>query len=256
MSSLASLQRRFQRHVIRPGRAMAAEVLETPRAGAARRLSIYADGYRSRLLEALGNDYPILRALLGPDRFEALMRGFVESRPSRHPNLRWYGGALARTLGRGALADLARFEWTIGLAFDAADGPLATAGDAAAVAAARWPAMRLEMHPSVHVLELRSNAPAVWQALAAGAPPPRLARRRPATWLVWRKDLTPHFRRVPTAEAAALACAARGADFARLCRLVGRADRAAQWLRNWLEEGLVARLGPGAPRARFRSRAG
>jgi hypothetical protein len=240
VNSLAALQRRFQRHVLRPGRAMAGEILETPRAGAARRLSVYADGYRSRLLEALGNDYPALRALLGPDRFEILMRGYIESRPSRHPNLRWYGGALARYLGRGALADLAGFEWTIGLAFDAADAPLAMAEDAAAVATARWPAMRLALHPSVHTIELRSNAPAVWQALAGRAPPPRLAGRRPATWLVWRKDQAPYFRRMPVAEAAALALAARGGSFAAICRQVGRADRAALLLRNWLEEGLIA----------------
>jgi len=56
MKDLAALQRSFQRHVYRPGRAMERSVLATPRANAGRRLGVYADGYRARLVEALGTD--------------------------------------------------------------------------------------------------------------------------------------------------------------------------------------------------------
>ena len=138
MKDLESLQRAFQRHVYRPGRAMERAVLEAPRANAARRLGIYADAYRSRLVEALASDYPALKEVLGESRFDRLMRAFVAAHPSRTPNLRWYGGELARFLGhssrgrgRRPLAELARFEWALGLAFDAQDAPLVGAEDAA-----------------------------------------------------------------------------------------------------------------------------
>ena len=230
-------------------------VLTTPRASAARRLGVYADAYRLRLVEALGKDYPALRGLLGEIGFSRMMREFVAAQPSRHRNLRWYGGELAKFLSRSLrwrrrplLAELAQFEWALGLAFDAADVPAVTAEEIARFPAADWPGMRLRLDPSVRLLWLRSNAPHVWRAASAGRKPPAAAmRRRPLGWLVWRKGHEPFYRALPPEEAWALDAAARGRDFASLAsglrRFVG-AERAAhtgaQLLRNWLREGLVS----------------
>jgi len=260
VKELASLQRAFQRHVYLPGRAMERAVLPASRANAGRRLAVYADAYRSRLVEALGTDYPALQTLLGETGFGRMMRDFVAAHPSRHSNLRWYGGELARFLarsrrsrGRPLLAELARFEWALGLAFDAADAPLATAQEVARVPAADWPGMRLRLHPSVRLLWLRCNAPHVWRAASAGRKPPAAAMRlRPSGWLVWRKGHEPFYRALPPEEAWALGAAARGREFASLTsglrRLVG-AERAAQTgaqlLRNWLAEGLICAIEPG-----------
>jgi hypothetical protein len=260
MRDLASLQRTFQRHVYQPGRAMERAVLATPQANAARRLGVYADAYRSRLVEALGTDYPALQGLLGETGFGRMMREFVAAHPSRHPNLRWYGGELERFLARAPrwrrqplLAELARFEWSLGLAFDAPDAPTATAKEVAGVPAADWPGMRLRLHPSVRQLWLRSNAPQVWRAASEGRKPPgTVMQLRPLSWLIWRKGLEPFYRALPPEEAWALGAVARGCDFASLCsglrRFVG-AERAAQTgsqlLRNWLTEGLVCSIEPG-----------
>ncbi len=254
MSELAALQRAFQRHVHRPGDAMARRVAAGPRAGAARRLGVYADAYRLRLVEALGNDYPALKAVLGEARFDRVMREFIAAHPSRHPNLRWYGGDLARFLARPArwrrrplLAELARFEWALGLAFDAADAPLATAEDAARVPPGDWPRLRLRLQPSVQLLSLRGNAPQVWRAATSGGRVRAASARKPAVWLVWRKGHEPFYRALAPAEARALGAAARGCDFASIAgglrRRLGAkaaAQTAAQFLRNWLAEGLVA----------------
>jgi hypothetical protein len=255
MTDLASLQCAFQRHIDRPTRVMTRTVLATPRADAGRRLGVYSDGYRSRLIEALANDYPALRCTLGEARFDGTMRAFIAAHPSRHANLRWYGGELADFLSRAPrcrrrplLAELARFEWALGLAFDAADAPLAAAQDAAAVPAHRWPVMRLALHPSVHRLDLRTNAPALWLAAVRRRVLPRgVLRRRPRAWLIWRKEHAPYFRSLARDEAVALALAARGADFAAIGRSLARsagggnaALRAAQLLRNWLDEGLIS----------------
>jgi len=253
VKDLASLQSAFQRHVYRPGRAMERAVLATPRANATRRLGVYADAYRSRLVEALGNDYPALQGLLGETGFDRMMREFVAAHPSRHPNLRWYGEELADFLSRSPrskrplLAELATFEWALGLAFDAADAPAVTADAVSRVPASAWPAMRLRLHPSVRQIPLRTNAPQIWRAASRRRKLPRTAtRRRPAPWLVWRKELTPCYRPLPPDEARALELAARGRNFASLCGALGRfvgeeraALRGAQLLRNWLNEGLV-----------------
>lgn len=254
MKDLASLQRAFQRHVYRPGRALERAVLATPRASAARRLGVYADAYRLRLVEALGSDYPGLLGLLGETEFDRMMREFVAAHPSRQPNLRWYGEELARFLGRSPdwrgrplLAELACFEWALGLAFDSTDAALATPQEAARVPAADWPGMHLRLHPSVQLLSLRCNAPQVWRAASAGKKPPAtLMQDRPVGWLIWRKGYVPFYRVLPPEEAWALAAAAKGRSFGELCeglrRRVGgaqAAQRAAQLLKGWLAEGLV-----------------
>ncbi len=256
MSDLRGLQRAFQRHVYRPGRAMRREVVSTARAGAARRLSVYVHAYGSRLVEALGNDYEALKAVLGESAFERAILEFVAAHPSRHPNLRWYGGELAaflarspRTRARPLLAELAAFEWALGLAFDAADSPVMTVEEVGRTPAHDWPAMRFGLHPSVRRLALRSNAPAVWRAARDGKRIPRATlRRAPAPWLVWRKGLTPFYRVLPKDEAWALAAVARGRDFAAICaglrRFAGEtraAQRGAQLLKTWLRDGVVAK---------------
>ena len=254
MTQLAALQRAFQRHVHRPSRAMEHQVLAAPRASAARRLSIYADGYRSRLVEALGNDYPALRALLGGDGFGRMMHDFIAAQPSRYANLRWYGGGLARFLARSPrwrklpqLPELAEFEWALGLAFDAADAPLMAASALAQVPALSWPALTFRLHPSVQRLALRGNAPRMWRGLCGTARrvPPAF-RRSPVTWLVWRKEFEPFYRALAADEAWALAAVARGRDFGAICNGLrrfagdaGAAQRGAQLLRNWLAEGLI-----------------
>lgn len=240
MKNLESLQRAFQRHVYRPGRVMERAVLATPHANAARRLGVYADGYRSRLVEALGNDYPALKRVLGESGFDRTMRRFIAAHPSRTRNLRWYGGDLGRFLGRSSrgrrkpLAELARFEWALGLAFDAQDAPLARAEDVARVPAADWPGMRLRLHSSVQLIWLLGNAT-----------------------LVWRKGHEPFYRVLSTEEAWALGAVARGRDFAALNgglrRFVGAghaAQTSAQFLRNWLAEGLISGVEPPVARRR------
>ena len=254
MKDLASLQRAFQRHVHAPGRAMERAVLATPQADAARRLGVYSDAYRSRLVEALGNDYPALKGLLGANVFGRMTLQFVAANPSRHPNLRWYGAALERFLAsaprwrtRPLLAELARFEWALGLAFDAADAQPITAKEIARVASADWPGMRLRLHPSARQLRLFGNAPDVWRAVGTGRRPPAAATRsEPSGWLVWRKGHEPFFRALPPEEAWAVGALARGRDFESLCgglrRFVGAgcaAQTAAQLLRNWLAEKLL-----------------
>ncbi len=259
MKELAALQRAFQRHVHRPARAMEQAVLATSRASAARRLSIYADGYRLRLAAALASDYPALQALLGEAVFDALMREFVAAHPSRVANLRWYGGGLAHFLARSprwrvrpVLAELAAFEWALGLAFDAEDTPLLAVEDVARVPAGDWPGLRFALHPSAQRLDLRSNAPRIWQWAEERGPKPKARLlHAPVAWLIWRKGQTPFYRMLATDEDWALAAIGRGRSFGAVCNGLrkfagdaGAAQRGAQLLRNWITEELLCAADP------------
>jgi hypothetical protein len=247
---LAPLQRAFQRHVYRPGAPMARQVAAGPRANAARRLDVYASAYRARLVEALAEDYPALRQQLGERHFDRLARQFIAAQPSTFRNLRWYGAELARLLGSAPLAELARFEWALGLAFDAADAPLLGEADLARVPPARWPRLRFRLHPSVQRLDLRSNAPDLWRvAIREKKRAVAKTHRRAVPWLVWRRGFEPFYRALAADEAWALDALARGRNFAALCAGLrrwaggaGAAQRGAQLLRNWLAEGLLTEV--------------
>ncbi len=257
MNDLETLQRTFARHVRHPGRGMRDAVLTGKGASVTRRLSVYSDGYRARLVEVLRADYPALVGVLGGAGFARMACDFIHAHPSGHPNLRWYGAGLGGYLRRSSrwrrrpvLAELACFEWALGLAFDAADERQVTADDAGRVPPAAWAGMCLRLHPSVQLLRLRSNAPKLWKADDAGEVLPGVSmRKRTSGWLVWRKGHEPFFRPLPPGEAWALEAVARGRDFAALVgglrRFVGTqsaAQAGAQFLRNWLDEGLIGAL--------------
>src|SRR5258708_27436619 len=50
---------------------------------AAERLAIYANAYHSRLLECLGEVFPMLKRTLGEDAFNGLAFGYLQEYPSR-----------------------------------------------------------------------------------------------------------------------------------------------------------------------------
>lgn len=91
MSALEKLFGDFQKAIIDNDAALAAgDVKPNPRMTAEKQLAIYMDGYRIRLVQAIGSDYPALTALLGEKEFERLARDYVEQHPSQHFNLDRY----------------------------------------------------------------------------------------------------------------------------------------------------------------------
>lgn len=257
MSYLAELQRAFQSYVL-DGTAGVAEHIEPGLlANHERRLAIYHDAYRLRLVEALGTDFEALAAVLGAEGFQHACRAYVETHPSAFRNVRWYAGRYADFLqstlpwsARPEWADLARFEWTLTLAFDAADAAHLTFGDLATLPADAWGSIAFRLHPSVQVIHLRANAPAIRMAVDAQAPLPAIElAEQPLPWLIWRKDLSPHFRSLSEPEAWALQAVREGATFPTVCEGLCEwieaeeaSAAAASWLRTWVDDQLITAL--------------
>jgi uncharacterized protein (UPF0276 family) len=219
------------------------------------RIAIYAHAYRARLVEALGHDFGALRQWLGDDSFAELVGAYVGTYPSRRRTLRDVGRELPAFLHavepyrqQVALVELARFEWALCDAFDAADAPCLARDDLAALAAAEWPLLRLHFHPSLQCLPLTGNTPARWCALNAGETPPVfVAAERDTVWLVWRHELKLLFRPLDEFERAAFEAFRGGAPFAAVCEQLADLEPAervppllAGLLQRWLEEGLIA----------------
>ncbi|GHC11346.1 DNA-binding domain-containing protein [Thermomonas carbonis] len=214
------------------------------------RLRIYADAYRLRLADVLGQDYPATQAVLGDARFDALADAYLRAHPSTRPSVRHFGHAFADWLASRRevprkISDLARFEWQQGEVFDAADADALGFDAIATLPAQSWPALQLKLHPATRLLALRTNAADVVDARARGLPLPRLRDRATTHWLLWRNAADVHWRRLDLDEAEALQAIQCGDTFARLCershaRHADGALRAASLLKRWLADGVLA----------------
>lgn len=128
------------------------------------RLEIYNRQYWYRLKDCFYDDYPGLRALLGPDRFEKLACAYLTSHPSKSFTLRNLGSRLLGFLQaepkwiagcREAAMEVARLEWAHIEAFDnEALPPL----DTDSLLGVDPSSIRLRLQPHLGLLQLRYEA--------------------------------------------------------------------------------------------------
>lgn len=254
MNQLRELQQRMLQVVLADKSPPLQELRDDARADAATRLAIYRDGYRIRLRNALATEFPGLGVMLGR-RFDSLLNRYVEAHPSGHYNIRWHGAGVAAFLEYGlpwrdrpALADMARLDWAISTSFDAADEPVLTAADLAAVAPDDWVNLRLLPQHHLQILSTHHNIEDFRRAADRDDKRPRLRRHgKPRHLLVWRQSLTVRYRAIGMDELSALNGAIRGERFAVLCELAAEhhdpADalpRMVGFLQQWLIDGLIS----------------
>ena len=231
-----------------------AGLLRPTRDGKPPLLHIYRHAFRSRLTEALRDNYPVLHRVLGDEEFDRMAAAFITACPSRRPSIRWFGAELAAFLERApeqlphpALVDLVRMEWALGTTFDGPDAPVLQVSALTQVPAEDWPALRFRPHPSVVLLHLDWAVEALWSAVSANpeagtAPPDAL----PHHLLAWRRDERTQWRSVTGEEAELLAACCAGKPFAELCAAAveRHGDHAAAsvagFLRVWVESAMLS----------------
>ncbi|MCW5729604.1 MAG: putative DNA-binding domain-containing protein [Alphaproteobacteria bacterium] len=261
MMRLADLQLAFQAHILgRPGD-LESWLGTGGKADAATLLAVYREGYGLRLAEILAHNHPKLALLLGAEDFAGAAGGFIAAHPSRQRNARWYGAEFADFLARTppwserpALAELARFEWLLGEAFDAADADPLDASAMAALPPASWGETAFRLHPSLRRLDLATDAAGLWQILEQGERPGPAdwpAQGEARSWMIWRRqdDLLTYLRSIEADEATALDIAGNGGDFGAICEALARwhgaeaaPGRAAGILAQWFHDGLIVGL--------------
>ena len=93
------------------------------------RLEIYNRQYWFRVIDAVSEDFPALRAVLGGERFDSLVLAYLRENPSTSFTLRNLGARLPAWLAsypelagsqRALALDVARLEWAYIEAFDGA----------------------------------------------------------------------------------------------------------------------------------------
>ncbi|HEX4300425.1 MAG TPA: DNA-binding domain-containing protein [Gammaproteobacteria bacterium] len=253
MKALKKLEQDFQGCMLRNDLDMAGQVVGDERADAAERVRIYVEGYRLRLLEILQDNFTGLHALLGDEQFDTLSRAYIDAHPSTHASVRWFSRHLESFLrstppfdAHAYLAEMAAFEWAQGLVFDATDAAVMGMQDLASLPPESWAGLRLKFGAAMQRLDCGWNVPTAWTRLEAGEDPGLEAEAGSRPWLLWRADLTTHWRSLTEDEAWALDAAKDGKNFGELCEGLCQwhapeavAMQAASYLKLWLSDGLI-----------------
>lgn len=227
-------------------------------------LQAYRHAYRARLVAALADNFTVLARALGDEAFDALGRAYVDARPSRHPSIRWFGHELADFMAEAdddlvphaSLVDVARMDWALRSAFDAAEAPVLAPADLAALGPDDWAGLVLHLQPSVQRVALAHAVEPAWRVLRewepeSGDEQPELPEPVPHdhVLLAWRQGLQTQWRSLEPLEASLLAGVTGSEPFALLCEraatALGDAEEAAPAvvgaLQRWLADGLLRR---------------
>lgn len=286
---LLALQRRMARAVMAPltrgermrnvsptGRSMRAEadafIKPNDRLTSFERLEIYNRQYWFRILSALTDDFPGLRAVLGDRKFDALAQAYLRDCPNTSFTLRNLGSKLENWLckhpsfagNRLNLAiDMVRLEWADIEAFDGASVPALKKEN---IVGADPATLRLRLQPYVQLLALRYPVDDLLLAVkgknqddddfASNAISEKhrskrvaaVARLKPAAifLVVHRVDYFVYFRRIDREEFNILTALGAGKTLERaitsafrgsLIPVDHRPQNVAQWFHNWAALG-------------------
>lgn len=196
---LQELQRAFQARVLLHEEGIEAELNHDDDIDCEPRLDTYVEGYRTRLVEALGATYPVLRKTLGSEEFARQMRDYIDTTRSMHYSVREYGADIAQWLKSHSdsgqakeLAELARWEWTLADVFDAHDDQSLEISALATVPPAAWPGLSFTMRACVRRFETQSNIVQWWRA-ANGLcdQPAKLIDGETSQWILGAAGLRP-----------------------------------------------------------------
>jgi hypothetical protein len=164
MSEAAAFQAMFAAALAQPARGDPA---------LARALAVHRNTSAKAAQTALGDNYPVVRAMVGEEAFDAVAHEFVESTPPADPRLCVYGDGFAAFLDAYTpfadyryLADVAQVERLVIEALFAAD---VDARGAASFGNLDLDAP-LDLHPAVRLARLASPAGSLWLAHQDDAP--------------------------------------------------------------------------------------
>ena len=251
--SLAALQRDFRSWLT--VEASDAAVRLGPRAEPG--LSVYFNNYRGKLMDCLAESFGAVRAWLGDAAFESAAATHIDRLPPNSWTLDAYAVEFPETIDMlypedPEVGDLARLERTLGLAFV---GPDAQSLDMASMADVNWDSAVLYFVPTFSVLDVKSNATAIWSAIGASEiPPAAVLLREPVHVAIWRNQFAPTFRTLEPIEAHAISMATEGKTFADICVAVANEvgeengpSVAGNLLGRWICERMIGRIQDGLP---------
>jgi hypothetical protein len=214
----------------------------------AEQVDIYRRQFWLRHLDALAEDYPGTKYLLGEDAFEAFCRAYLASHPPNSPSLRDLGNCVIGfaeryphfpEATRAAAVEMIRYENAFVDLFDGADVLPLDPQKLATLPPDAWEHARIVLHPLL--VRLRVTYPVHrirLEARGAGQPIPAPLAPAPENLVLYRRDDIIHFEELDPTAFDLLDALARGEPLVSAC------DRIAKALDPAAAEALGAQVGP------------
>lgn len=237
MSKLHNLQQNFEAHILNADEMFTNQVLEPIRGNAGERLAVYANGYRWRLLEALGKDYEMLQRYIGDDAFMELGERYIDKYPSKYFSIADFGKHVPQFLATETpynqqpyLGELATFIRALSSSLETENAEIITVDNVAPIAQEDWPDMHFKFHSSVRLLNNQWNVTDIWQALVRDSEPSKPVYLESVYCVIWRKDIQAYYCNLNDREVWMLKALQDDRSFGEIC----------EGLTQWLSEEEVA----------------
>lgn len=170
MAPSADRQQEFAAALFDPERPVPVGIVGPDAEPCPKRFAVYRNNVVVGLIEILRAAYPAVRRLVGDEFFDAMAGIHVRIEPPRSPVLLEYGGrfpAFIETFRPAStlpyLADVARLEWAWVEAYHAQEACALTASSFSDVPIEEYPSLRLQLHPSVHIVRSALPAFTIWR---------------------------------------------------------------------------------------------
>ena len=167
---MADYQHAFAHALFDPSKPVPAGLVGPDGRPAGRRFDIYRNNVVVALIEALGEAFPVVRAVVGEDFFEAMAGVYVRAHPPSSPRMMFYGKGFAEFLESfppvadlAYLADVARLEYARRLAYHAADEPAADPSVLAGLDPAAISQVQLALQAACHIVCSAHPVHAIWR---------------------------------------------------------------------------------------------
>ncbi len=214
----------FAEALLDPGRPAPPGLVRPAGRPAGRRFDIHRNNVVVALVEALGEAFPVVRAVVGDEFFEAMAGVHVRAHPPSSPRMMFYGERFPSFLegfppaaGLPYLPDVARLEYARTLACHAADEPAADPSVLDGLDAATLAQAGFSLQAACHVLRSAHPVHAIWRFNATGDKSP--VQPAAEDVLVSRPDGEVLVRLLPPGGAAFLLALQGGAPLGRAAEL-------------------------------------
>lgn len=225
MTQWLSLQTRFQDYLMNECADMLQHVAEDSHFSAEKRLKVYFDAYRIRLMEILKLDFEKTHTLMGDEQFDNAFYGYLKTHPSHHFSVRYFGQYFPQYLNETApfksievFSEMAYFEWSLSYTLDAPDAPALSHDTLTKTLPDAWPTLRFDFHPSVISHRFEWDTPALWLLIDKEEPPRGPIKQPiPLRWIFWRRGLRSYFQSCNEYEDRIFEAIENAQDFSEIC---------------------------------------
>ncbi len=152
------LYRDFHRAILENDSALITnEIKPHARLTVSEQFSIYADGYRIRLAQAIRSDYPVLLKLLGNFVFDSLAQAYIEANPPVSYNLDFYphgfAGFVSKNCSNRFAVELATLEAAVAEVFMLADSNALSMAEFSNITPENFADMTMKLRMSCRLIE-------------------------------------------------------------------------------------------------------